>query len=132
MHYLPMISTTVTNGLCATNEWKKVLEFPQIKCKPMTMNIIIRKAMQEQDIDLVWSLIQSIVKTDANVLTTETLKAFWKFCAKNESFCRENISKMFQLFEKTEFIMNETVANGLRNLANQFHISCQTIQIDFS
>lgn len=132
MHLLESVSSIVVNGLCATNEWRRALDFPNIHKQPSTMNILIRKAMREADIKLVWDLIRSLARFDAKEIKPKTIDKFWHFCAKRDVPALDNITKMLQLLERHERIINEAPARSLMDVLTRSNISAKIIQMDYS
>lgn len=132
MNILPEVNQTVVNGLCATNEWKRAVDFPQISKLPRTLNILIRKAMRETEIDIVWKLIEMLVKFDAGQLSAKTISQFWIFCTKKNIDTHKNIERMLHLLANHKRMINESPAETLCNILNQTNISNKLVQINYS
>lgn len=130
MYQLSGISASLTNALCATKEWRRALDLPKIGMKPTSMNILIRKALQERDIKLVWHLIDALSESELKELSMETIQAFWRFCGENKPSCRDNIERMLQALEKNEVILNEAAAIGLIEVLTKLDHHCQAVQLD--
>lgn len=133
MCLLELMNKTVANGLCATKEWKRVLDLPKINEMPGSLNIVIRKAIREvESSDFVWSLIDKLTNRFPNELSNKTLTSYWIYCTKNKNEFAHNVEKMLQLLERTERILDEQAAMGLLGVLRNAKCPSERIKMDFS
>lgn len=132
MYLLPEVSGSVINGFCATKDWKRALALPKALKEPTTQNLLIRKAMRENEYKIVWELLQTLTSCHPNDLQQKTIEKYLHFSAKKNTPTLEYVGKMLRLLEKTEKILIEPVAKTLIDTLKQSNCEAKRIQMDFS
>lgn len=122
----------VCNGFCATKEWKRILGFPKMYESPATINLVIRKALHENESKLGWELIKNLTTHYPNELHENTIAKYLHFSAKNNSQTPEYVEKMLQLLEKNECNLFEPVAKTLIDILRESNCDANQIRMDFS
>lgn len=115
------MNSKITQGLCASTDWKKALQLSDKTVN--SLNILIRKAIRENEIDLVWDSLKQLTEVDksqnpqiANRTVTVLAKYFQKYpdsipkyAARFLTFC-ERMEKVFDEESTREF--TKVLSNG--------------------
>lgn len=132
MYLLSEVSGSVINGFCATKDWKRALTLPKIQEEPTTLNLLIRKAMRENEYKIVWELLENLTFHHPNELQQKTIGKYLHFSAKKNAPTLEYVEKMLRLLEKSEKILIEPVAKVLIDILKRSECEVKRIQMDFS
>lgn len=130
---MPHVFRKVCNGLCVTKEWKRVLEFPNIYESYATINLLIRKALHENEFKLAWQLIENLTSHHPNELHENTIEKYLHFSAKNNHIqTSECVKKILQLLERNERNLSEPVANVLIDILRGSNLDANQIRMNLS
>lgn len=133
MYLLPEVTGSVINGLCATKDWKRSLALPKALRDPQTLNLLIRKAMRENEYKVVWELLETLTSHHhPNELQQKTIEKYLHFSATKNAPTLEYVAKMLRLLEKTEKILIEPVAKTLIDILKRTKCGTKRIEMDFS
>lgn len=132
IYLLPSVFGRVCSGFCATKGWKRILEFPKIYESPVTINLVIRKALHENESKLAWKLIENLSSHYPHELQDSTIEKYLHFSAKNKNQTPEYVEKMLQLLERIERNLSEPVAKTLINILRGSNCDANQIRMDFS
>lgn len=96
MHLIPEMNTIIALGLCATKEWKRALDLPNLSNE--SFNIFVQKALHENDIE---SALNSMNKCYP-ILSSKTLIAFVKYFDRNPEDIPQHVDKLLSSCELVE------------------------------
>lgn len=94
-------------GLCATKEWRKTLEFPNLT--DSSLNVLARKALRDNDINLTWNLLHRIANLPKHYqnLKSRTFTSFAKYFSRNPASIPEVAEKLFTFCEGLKMLFIE-------------------------
>lgn len=102
----PAYNFDILEGLCATKEWRKAIEWPH--SSDIVLNILAKKALRANEIDLTWNILDRLAKLPQDPhLDSETIEEFAKYFAKNPACIPKNAEKLFSLCERFQMIFME-------------------------
>lgn len=129
----PEMHRIITLGLCATKEWKRALELNG-QISNSSRNILIRKSIRENEIEIMWQLLNDMKKFDAKLqyIAPKTCITIAKHFERYPKNIDENAASFFRVCETIEHIFDEKSAHeftrALQRLARPAHI----VEMDFS
>lgn len=129
---MPEVNSTIVMGLCATKEWKKAVDVQKTSSHPL--NILIRKALRENEIDLVWDLLKQMTKVPKydQFIASKTFLMFVKYFEKHSNTIRHDLDKLLSICEQMELMIDENFAHALTQMLQRFNHHAQLTTIDFS
>lgn len=131
-HVMTEINPIIINGICATKEWKKALEFQ--KPTSQSLNILIRKALRENELDLVWNLLTKLAEVPQyyQFLASKTILNFVKHLEKHPNSISEDMEKFLSICEDLKIVLNEECAIELTKLLHRSGYHAKITTMDFS
>lgn len=125
------INSLVILGLCATTEWKKALNLKNPTSQ--SLNILIRKALRENEIDLVWNLLEQIASVPRHYqyLGSKTFLNLIKTLASHPQSIPENMETIFSICERIEMVLDEDCATELTKVLQKCGYHAKITTIDF-
>lgn len=122
----------MTMGLCATDEWKKALELD--KLTDISLNILIRKAIMENQMDLVKPLLNKLTKLKSSnkVLASKTILSFAKHFQKYPKTISEHAEMLLTCCERLKRVFDENSARELTYALHKCGYHSTVTQIDKS
>lgn len=122
MNDAPEMHLAVVTGLCYTKEWRKALELSHQTND--SLNILIRKSISENEIDLGWSLLTKLQKG----LQNNTIIAFINYFDRNPADIPQNVERLLTACEKFKKVFNESSAQALTELLHKhgYHVDLST------
>lgn len=131
-HLLPELHPVVVMGLCATKEWKKAFDLP--KASSNSLNILARRALHANDIELVWKILPKLTQINAKYrhLATKTIVAFAKYFEKNPKNIPQNAETFLELCECMQIVFDELTLRELLNALHKSSYHAKITNIDYS
>ncbi|XP_031628172.1 mitochondrial ribonuclease P catalytic subunit-like [Contarinia nasturtii] len=131
-HALPEMNSIIVNGLCATKDWRKVIELPAL-CKN-SVNIIARKALKENEIDMAWDVLHKLFSFPKHHqhLNSKTIQSVAKYFNRNPKSIPTNANKLFSLCEKLKMLFTEPAIKELRDVLEKHGHQAKIINMGFS
>lgn len=116
MHILPEINTLVVLGLCATTEWRKAFDLPNLS--GASLNILIRKALRENDIGSALSSLSKVLTLPEQfrTLPSRTIIAFAKYFDRNPKGIPKNLDILLSSCERTEKVFDEDATQQITQI----------------
>lgn len=132
MHAMPGVHSLIINGLCATKEWKKAMTLPYQTYE--SLNILIRKSLRQNEIDLVWGLLDGITRMHKNFrkLTNKTIYAFVNYFRRHPADISQKLEKVLSYCEKLENLLDEPSTRQLVDLLSKHDHHAHITTIDYS
>lgn len=112
MHNIVEMRNTVVMGLCCTKEWKKALSLPNANRIGTSLNILIRKSIRENELNIAWNLVEKLVHS-SETLSANTIRTFIKYYNKNKSDLKQNIHRLLSNCECIELLFDEPTIREL-------------------
>lgn len=132
MHALPEINSIVIVGLCATSEWKKALNLQNTSSN--SLNILIRKALRENEVDLAFSLLKKLTEfpKQYQYFAYKTFSSFVKTLERHPKTLPDYVEKLIQTCSTLEMVLVEENAKELTNLLRKSGHHAEITTINFS
>lgn len=126
------INPIIINGICATKEWKRALEFPEPTSQ--SLNILIRKALRENELDLVWNLLTRLAKVPEyyQFLASKTILHFVKHLEKHPKSISKDMDKFLSVCEDFKIVLNEECATEITKFLHRSGYHAKITTMDFS
>lgn len=123
----------ITHGLCATKEWKRALELDR-HISNGSLNILIRKVIRENEIDVMWKLLNNIKGLSANHqhIASKTCCAIAKYFERNPKTIYQNAESFFRICESIEHVFDEKSAHEFTRAVQRTGRQAKIIKMDFS
>lgn len=96
------------------------------------MNLVIRKALHENEYKLAWELIENLSSHFPNELHETTIEKYLIFSGKNNNQTPDYVEKMLQLLERNERNLSEPLAKTLIDILRGSNCHANQIRMDFS
>lgn len=116
-------------GLCATKEWKRALGLA--KPTPSSLNILARKSLSENDIELTWQILTKLSKSQ-HPLANKTIIAFAKYLETNRNELPKNAEKFLTFCERLQVVFDEPTVRALTSVLRKSGHQAQITNIDNS
>lgn len=132
LHLLAEINPLVILGLCATKEWKNALNLKNPTSQ--SLNILIRKALRENEIDLVWNLLEKIASVPKHYqyFASKTFLNLVKTLASHPQSIPENMETIFSICERIELVLDEDCATELTRVLQKSGYHAKITTMDFA
>lgn len=126
------LNPIIITGICATKKWKKALEFP--KPTSQSLNILMRKALRENELDLVWNLLKKLAEVPEyyQFLASKTILNFVKHLEKHPKSISEDMDKFLSACEDFKIVLNEECATELTKSLQRSGYHAKITTMDFS
>lgn len=111
---IPEIHSIVTAGICATKQWKKTLRLEAPGWN--SLNIIIRKILSEEEINLVWDQMEKLTHQNDKLIDGKTLSSFVKYFQAKPQDIPKNLDKLLSICERTKKVFDELSARELASV----------------
>lgn len=111
MHHIIEMRNTVVMGLCCTKEWKKALSLPNLSNIGTSLNILIRKSIREDELNIAWDLVEKL-----EYLSASTIRSFIKYYSKHKQDLKQNIHRLLSICERIELLFDEPTIHELISL----------------
>lgn len=123
----------ITHGLCATREWKRALELNRYVSNS-SLNILIRKVIRENEIDLMWELLNNLkqFRAEHRYIASKTCCAMVKYFERYPKIIDQNAEGFFRICESIEHIFDEKSAHELARAIQRTGRQAKIIKMDFS
>lgn len=115
MHHIIEMRNTVVMGLCCTKEWKKALSLPNLSNIGTSLNILIRKSIREDELNIAWDLVEKLAKSH-EYLSASTIRSFIKYYSKHKQDLKQNIHRLLSICERIELLFDEPTIHELISL----------------
>lgn len=131
MHVFPENNLLIIKGFCATKEWKKSLELGDTAFG--ATDIIICRAIRENEIDLVWSILDRLATKSENyqLITTKSIYAFVEHFKTYPESIPECMSKLLPLFKRFELRISTAAAEDLTTCLHAAGHHAHILNIDY-
>lgn len=116
-------------GLCATKEWKRALDLA--KPTPSSLNILARKSLLENDIELTWQILEKLSKTHLP-LANKTIVAFAEYFETNRNEMPKNAEKFLTFCERLQVVFDEPTLRALTSILHKSGHQAQITKINNS
>lgn len=132
MHILTELNSIVVNGICATNEWKRALALPKLTSN--SLNILVRKSLRENEVDLVWNLLNGLagLMKQYQYLSNNTILAFAKYFKNNPKEIPKHLDQFLTYCEKLHLLTDETTINELTDVLYKHGHHAELTNITYS
>lgn len=129
----PEMHKVITHGLCATREWKKALKLLR-HVSNSSLNILIRKAIRENEIAVMWELLNNLTQmsTHFQYIAPKTCVAIAKYFERNPNSIDENVESFFRICESIEIVFDEKSAHEFTRIIQRSGRQAKIIKMDFS
>lgn len=129
------MNSKITQGLCATTDWKKALKLSNKTVN--SLNILIRKSLRENEIDLVWDLFKQLMESkfdnsQSPQIYKRTVIVFAKYLQRFPEAIPQCAEKFLQCCERLEKVFDEESTRELTTSLNNAHIDATITNIDYS
>lgn len=123
----------ITQGLCATKEWKKALKLER-HISNSSLNILIRKAIREKEIDVMWELLNNIKQANVKLqyIAPKTCISIVKCFERNPKIIDENAESFFRICGSIESVFDEKTAHELTRSIQRSGRQAKMVKMDFS
>lgn len=129
-HVFPEMNSKIVQGLCASKDWKKALSLSNQTV--ISLNILVRKALRENEIGLTWELLEKLSKLSTNQMTHRTIISFAKYFQKNQKSISTDAEKLLTFCESMENIFNEESIQELTRALQNSKQHAKITNIDYS
>lgn len=125
--------TIITQGLCATKDWKKALKLER-HISNSSQNILIRKAIREKEIDVMWELLNNIKQSNVKLqhIAPKTCISIAKYFERNPKTIDENAESFFRICESIEKVFDEKSAHEFTRVLQRSGRQAKIVKMDFS
>lgn len=129
----PEMHKVITHGLCATKEWKRALQLER-HISSSSLNILIRKAIRENEIGVMWELLNNVkeMKTNLQYIAPKTCVAIAKYFERNPKTIDENVESFFRICESIENVFDEKSAHEFARIIQRSGRQAKITNMDFS
>lgn len=123
----------ITQGLCATKEWKKALNLER-HISNSSLNILIRKTIRENENDVMWELLNDIKQSNVKFqyIAPKTCIAIARHFARNPKIIDENAESFFRICESIENVFDEKSAHEFIRTIQRSGRHAKIVKMDFS
>lgn len=123
----------ITQGLCATKEWKRALKLER-HISNSSLNILIRKAIREQEIDVMWELLNNIKESSAKLqyIAPKTCITIAKYFERNSKIIDKNAESFFSICESIQHVFDEKSAHEFTRVMQRSGRQAKSVKMDFS
>lgn len=130
-HRLAEMHHKITQGLCATKQWKRAIDLESPT--PSSLNILIRRALRENEIDLVWKLLRKLthLKEEFQHITNKTVISFAKYLQNNPKEIPKSADQFLGFCEHTEKLFNEESAHALTKAIQKYGHQAKITKINY-
>lgn len=124
---------TITQGLCATKEWKKALKLDR-NVSNISLNILIRKAIREKEIDVMWELLNNIKESSGELqhIASKTCVSIAKHFERSPETIDKNAESFFRICESIQTIFDEKSACELTRVMQRSGRQAKIVKMDYS
>lgn len=129
----PEIHKLIVLGLCATSQWKRALDLDR-SVSNSSLNILIRKVIRENEIDVMWELLNNIkrLRSDHQFIASKTCSAIAKYFERSSEIIDQNAEGFFRICESIEYIFDEKSAHELTRAIQRTGRQAKIIKMDLS
>lgn len=123
----------ITQGLCATKEWKKALKLERnVSCS--SLNILIRKAIREKEIDVMWELLNNIKESSGELqhIAPKTCASIAKYFERNPKTIDKNAESFFRICESIQTVFDERSAHEFTRVMQRSGRQAKIVKMDYS
>lgn len=123
----------ITQGLCATKEWKRALKLER-HVSNSSLNILIRKAIREQEIDVMWELLNNIKESPVKLqyIAPKTCISIAKYFERNPKIIDKNAESFFRICESIQNVFDEKSAHEFTRVMQRSGRQAKVVKMDFS
>lgn len=124
------MNSKIVLGLSASKDWKKALGLSNQTVT--SLNILVRKALRENEIDLTWELLEKLSKLGTNQMAHRTVTSFAKYFQKNPKSVSTDVEKLLTFCQSMENIFNEESIRELTRALQSNKQHAKITNIDYS
>lgn len=123
----------IVQGLCATSEWKKALKLDRT-ISNNSLNILIRKVIRENEIDVMWELLNNIkrLRAENQYIAPRTCHAIAKYFERFPKIIDQNADGFFRICESIEYVFDEKSAHDLARAIQRTGRQAKIIKMNLS
>lgn len=123
----------ITQGLCATKEWKRALQLER-NVSNSSLNILIRKAVREKEIGVMWELLNNMKQANADLqyLAPKTRLSIARYFESNPKIIDKNAESFFRICESIQTVFDEKSAYEFTRVMQRLGRQTKMIKMDFS
>lgn len=123
----------ITQGLCATKEWKRALQLER-NVSNSSLNILIRKAIRENEIGVMWELLNNIKQANADLqyIAPKTCTSIARYFESSPKLIDKNADSFFRICESIQMVFDEKSAYEFMRAMQRSGRQAKMIKMDFS
>lgn len=123
----------ITQGLCASKDWKKALTLSHPTVN--SLNTLMRKALRENEFDLVWDLLKKLTDVDNSQnaqIANRTVVVFAKYFQRYPKAIPTNADKFLTFCERMEKVFDEESAREFTKVLQNAGFAATITNMDYS